>query len=316
MKNELIKKRIEWIDIAKGMTITLVVYGHIALAGIPMLHKYFGSFRMPFFFIVSGILFSIKRYNTLGDFLKKRSKTLLLPYIYCSLIVLVSYSLMGKWNLLEKSKDVLINGWGGYALWFIPILYCCELGYYIIRKYVEKFTPIILFVMLVIGYVLSYYNIKSVYSFTLIPVAIFYYGIGNLYGGKIKRNKFNYTKVVIYCVLSMLASLSIFLSNSTIEYAVNKLGGIYGLIASVTGSAAMILLAIVISKSLPQFIKNIPVFLGKNSYAVLAFHQLLINTMTFFFDLPGYMIRLLMWMNLVLVIILINKYIPFLFSKK
>ena len=48
------KKRTEWIDIAKAISITLVVLGH---AGHDFLDIYLGWFRMPLFFFLSGILF-------------------------------------------------------------------------------------------------------------------------------------------------------------------------------------------------------------------------------------------------------------------
>ena len=45
--------RIEWIDIAKGIAIILVVYGHAGLANIPLREKWVCAFHMPFFFFIS-----------------------------------------------------------------------------------------------------------------------------------------------------------------------------------------------------------------------------------------------------------------------
>ena len=51
------KKRIQWIDIAKGISIILVVYGHSGLNNVPIIGSWLHAYRMPFFFFVSGLLF-------------------------------------------------------------------------------------------------------------------------------------------------------------------------------------------------------------------------------------------------------------------
>ena len=54
-------KRIEWIDIAKGIGIILVVIGHISQ--IEVLNDIIYSFHMPLFFIISGYLYKRKFYK-------------------------------------------------------------------------------------------------------------------------------------------------------------------------------------------------------------------------------------------------------------
>ncbi len=38
------KERIEWIDLAKGFSIILVVYGHSGLSAVPFLGDWFAAF--------------------------------------------------------------------------------------------------------------------------------------------------------------------------------------------------------------------------------------------------------------------------------
>ena len=83
------KERIEWIDLAKGFSIILVVYGHSGLSAVPFLGDWFAAFRMPFFFIVSGLLFSISKYPTFIYFLKRRWLTLVRPYFIFSLTLML-----------------------------------------------------------------------------------------------------------------------------------------------------------------------------------------------------------------------------------
>lgn len=111
--------RLQNIDIAKGITICLMVVGHSSL---PLwLSNWIWSFHMPFFFFVSGLLTS---WNKEGkDFFMRKTKTLLLPFVIYSVINLLLYPLYGNDLWTNFVVNTLLHGWGGYALWFIPVLY-------------------------------------------------------------------------------------------------------------------------------------------------------------------------------------------------
>lgn len=52
------RKRIEYIDLAKAIAILLMVLGHCAsLNDIPLIRSVIYSFHMPLFFIISGYFF-------------------------------------------------------------------------------------------------------------------------------------------------------------------------------------------------------------------------------------------------------------------
>ena len=53
-------KRIDFIDVAKGIAIFLVVYGHTYDGR--NLHLFIYSFHMPLFFFISGLLFKENKY--------------------------------------------------------------------------------------------------------------------------------------------------------------------------------------------------------------------------------------------------------------
>lgn len=70
-----VKKRIDYWDIIKGISILLVILGH---QNRPLLLAAFiFSFHMPIFFVTNA--YFIREYNTLRV-IKKSAKTLLLPY--------------------------------------------------------------------------------------------------------------------------------------------------------------------------------------------------------------------------------------------
>lgn len=117
-------KRIEWIDLAKGMAIFLMVCGHTSIPS--SLSNWIWSFHMPLFFIVSGMLFSPYNYPSFADFLKKRCRTLLLPWLVFT-VVTVCYSPTESLHLLAGCHNL-------FALWFLPVLFLTELmGFYIVK---------------------------------------------------------------------------------------------------------------------------------------------------------------------------------------
>lgn len=74
-------KRINYIDIAKGIGIILIVWGHAR--GI--FADYCLAFGVPFFFILSGFFHNFD--NSFETFLKKKFFRLYLPYITCNLVL-------------------------------------------------------------------------------------------------------------------------------------------------------------------------------------------------------------------------------------
>ena len=68
------KKRIQYIDIARGIAIILMIIGHV-IEGLP--RKIIYSFHMPLFIIVSGLLYKDRNAK---DTIKNILKKLILPY--------------------------------------------------------------------------------------------------------------------------------------------------------------------------------------------------------------------------------------------
>lgn len=74
-------KRLEYVDIMRGIAITLVVAGHvIQFNGIPTNNPTFEfiySFHMPLFFAISGYIIQkvtkLESWQQYGKFLKKKS---------------------------------------------------------------------------------------------------------------------------------------------------------------------------------------------------------------------------------------------------
>jgi fucose 4-O-acetylase-like acetyltransferase len=89
--------RNEIIDIAKGIGILLVVYGH---SGLPLSGSVILYFHMPLFFFLSGLTF--KENDSQKDFIVKRIKRLYIPFVIINTIFLILHPLLFAVGLEEK----------------------------------------------------------------------------------------------------------------------------------------------------------------------------------------------------------------------
>lgn len=180
-------KRIEWIDLAKGMSIILVVYGHAGLASVPYLGDWAAAFAMPFFFLVSGLLFSSDRYPTFSAFVSKRWQTLIRPFFIFSGICLLAYWYLYPDDIAVRIGTIVRKGWGGLALWFIPVLTCTEILFYFIRKYAKRQRTVALWLIAsaALGWISYVLALPDNYNLWFVSTAILFYGGGNLASGRI-----------------------------------------------------------------------------------------------------------------------------------
>ena len=167
------KDRIIWLDIAKGIAIILMVIGH---SSIPQsLSNFIWSFHMPLFFIASGWCTNWDN-DGFGVFTLRKTKLLLIPFVIYSCIVLITKQLMGGGNI----PDVLINGWQGTPLWFIPVLFMALVLSKTITSVNNKNIQSLLWVACaVFGTVLSYEKVRLPWTLCSVPYACFLIILGS-----------------------------------------------------------------------------------------------------------------------------------------
>lgn len=93
------KPRLLEIDVAKGLAIMLVVFGHLVMREQPLGNEWYThlrvmiyAFHMPFFMYLSGfVMFYTKaafvQPDTFSDFLKKRAYRLLIPFFFMGFVI-------------------------------------------------------------------------------------------------------------------------------------------------------------------------------------------------------------------------------------
>lgn len=121
-------KRIAYLDVAKGIGILLVVLGHnYVRISLPDLGKFIFSFHMPFFFLLSGMLFK-PDYPLLVLF-KRRFGTLIRPYLASIILLYSVYFFYTDTRLMTLLRRVVrsLYASGNYIewaqLWFLPHLF-------------------------------------------------------------------------------------------------------------------------------------------------------------------------------------------------
>lgn len=133
--------RIEFIDLAKGICITLVVLFHCNIE-VPYLHY----IRMPLYFILSGLFF--KPYNGFVDFLKRKINKILVPFLFFYLLSYAIYFTVSHFfpNVRfssEISQFFFLDPWYSRIcfnnpLWFLLSLFWCNILYFIIQTISSK----------------------------------------------------------------------------------------------------------------------------------------------------------------------------------
>ena len=167
-------KRLDYLDMAKGIGMVLVLMGHLQGDRIFELSPYFHpmcvfifSFHMPLFFLISGILMRIKEDSSskslsIKEHITKRFKGIMIPYLWFSLCyfsVVVFALIKGTIavNTLLVNLWYIISCYGMNVLWFLPALFFGEILFIIIKQNFSgrKFYGIIL-ISSTICYVLAY----------------------------------------------------------------------------------------------------------------------------------------------------------------
>ena len=167
------KKRLDYLDMTKGLGMILVLIGHLQGDSIFTFSPYIQplcvfifSFHMPMFFIVSGILLAIKNdeVKPLKEVGKSRFRGIMIPYLWFSLfylIVVVAALIKGEIAVqtLYLNFWYVISGYGMNVLWFLPALYLGELLFIFLRRRIRDHIPFITVVVLsnAIVYFLSYF---------------------------------------------------------------------------------------------------------------------------------------------------------------
>ena len=279
------RKRIEYVDVAKGIAILLVVVGHTFSAYDPgsFLNKFIYSFHMPLFFILSGFFYKPQEFKKA---LGKKVRSLLFPYLIINAVrCLIALCQSGGEKMLTDFLLPALYGNGstpkiGLCLfdvkivgmtWFLIAMFMCQVMYLCLEEFSRKYgTPLWILVLLtaVTGIGL---NDKVWLPFSIQPAmgALIFYHVGRLLGEK---------KILEEPLSAMPAGILVM---GAVIWIVAVFYASLGMHANSYHGAAAILGAIAATCFITQFSKGlyrVPVlgtflnWCGRNSIYIYCFH--------------------------------------------
>lgn len=219
-------ERIRYFDIAKGILIILLVFAHFRSAVIRMPYEspyfeyvygwnnIFTCFYMPAFFVISGYCSNFKK--TAKFFISSLLKSLLLPIITLSLLVVIGTSLIYHQDLLLNLKQCVFHGGEFWFLWALfwgkAIVYIVENNKFI--SWGEQKSVIITFLLLVIGVALNQYKVGgNLFYYKHALIASFWIAVGAflhthplLYEKSLKWSFYAYPVVAVALVSAFIQS--------------------------------------------------------------------------------------------------------------
>ena len=287
--------RVDWIDIAKGLGMLAVIWGHICCVGWSNDLVY--SFHIPLFFFLSGLVFNEKKHNDFGQFLKNRARRLLLPYFIYSVITWLFWALFTHYTgkpcndyFSPLLQTFIAQGSGGYlvhnvSLWFIPCLFCVELIFYPIGKCESKWLRLFLCLAIAgVGMILehtygtAYLNIMP-WNLDSAFMAMSFYCIGNMIG--ISHTMYNNVQKSKMLSAGIVSVLTILLLWSAVNWGAISMGhsnfgneyifhirGLIGCFSTVVFS--MLLAGFLHSNSIIDTIVRYVKWIGKYSFDFMA----------------------------------------------
>ena len=180
----MVQQRLEYIDIAKGIGILLVVMGH-CISGQSVPGMYISAFHMPLFFIISGMCFNDVRYPQFILFLRKRVQTLFMPLLYFTMIILALCTwLIPDYYTLSQLPYRFPN-----AYWFVFVLFLSELLFYVVNRCLKSTMAKWIFIgfCLAGSTLLMAADIHLPHKISSVCIATFFYGLGFLAKSRIKQ---------------------------------------------------------------------------------------------------------------------------------
>lgn len=319
------KERIEFIDLAKGVCILLIIMGH---CGINVDYPGLTVMRTPLYLTLSGLFF--KDYGRFYNFFIKKCNRLLFPFLF---FYLASYSVFYLANaffpglIVSDAKGVsdvfTQNQYFNGPIWFLLDVFWSNMLFYLIYTNLNKelFRGIAVFLCGLFGVVL--YK-RDIFLPCFLDCAFF--GLPFFYFGYILKKSSimypsGYDKYNILIALLLFGTAYIIDINAQPKvYFHDKMieGNLFSIVALALISVTAILM-------LCKAIKRIPVisYFGRYSIIPLCIHHLIyrpIMLVVYKFipaeDGGNYMVALLTILACLAAIPLLKKYIPVFTAQK
>jgi len=330
------KQRIDFIDLAKGICILLVVQIHVYGDTSLGLFKMMSLFRMPLYFILSGLFF--KTYGGFFLLFKKKTNKLLIPFFVVFIFTIVPLHILFDYILGNESfslNGLLFEEYGRLyhsingAVWFLLCLFQINVFFYAIVLISQKNNYLILLLSSTIGLIGYSIDSGNYYlplwidsSLTALPFFVFGYEI-RMYTSILENDfsikdvfLFTFFLLVLVFVYYICGESDIFVGYDDNHYIINALGLYLG---GISGTMCILTIA--------KYLKKLPVisYIGKYSIIVLSTHLLFIlfaRNVFHQFNIPqdNAVVNTLLFFVVVVLSIptisFVRRYLPYCFAQK
>lgn len=277
-------KRIDWLDIAKGIGIILVILGHAIFPKRIVVWIY--TFHMPLFFYLSGVTFNLEKYNKFSKLIKSKVKSLLVPYILLSILYLLFYIFQNyvfKYDvsILKAALGIIFQiRHSDYTigLWFFPCLFVTEILFYILLKICGK-SKIKLFIEILISFVIGYIycryvDVKLPWAVDASFIAVFFMGLGYIMKDMLNKIDYRYMAFIIINVLFGNLNYKTMWYRCDMYY--NWYGnGLFYILSAVSGIIFIISVSKLINKA------AVLQAIGKNSLYYYGVHKIILDIIAY-----------------------------------
>lgn len=286
------KERLSWIDVAKGIGIILVIYGHALNA--QSLRYLIYSFHMPLFFLLSGLVFRHVEHEKFTTFLKKDFTNIILPYLFFASATMIIWLITmnpedrSQFAILKQLFGILYgSGTGGFlsynvALWFLPCLFVTKIIFWwmtSLRK--EIFIVASLFISSIIGFVASIYFPKLYlpYGLEIAFTAAVFFGAGYFFLGHARSVLEFIAKrsILVFILSSIIMVIVATISFDTYGFQADmRTNSMYNYFYFYIAAAAGILAIVALSRKINA--NRLLEYLGKRSMMLFVWHTMLFAT--------------------------------------
>lgn len=312
-------KRLDYLDIAKGILIILVVIGHIWQSG-PVFNIIY-AFHMPAFFLISGMLLQhTGSYRKPFDvFLKSRLFSFGIPFIFI--------------EFLGCLTDIIRHGvtlnWKGYLyntltfhfndpnLWFLMDLFLCEIMFFMLLRYIKEPRLVVLIVIML--YIISRFIRSDITYIGTVRLTLYFslfFAVGFFAPGYI--NRWNTFACLISATIVLLVGILLGKNDGNTL----TLKGLAYIISGLCGSYVVIHAGKIV---LPEKMSRTLAKIGMNTIIIYGTHHIIYATIGVLLGytdfgsiplIPGVIMLLGVTILEIPIIYIINRWVPWLAGKR
>ena len=255
------KRRDTAIDIAKGIGIILVVFGHTFQ--IYSVTSYVYAFHMPCFFLLSGYTFNIQKYlRDPARFLKRNFLRLMVPYFGAAIFSYILYVYLSPiLSLPEITASAatlgILNGNGinlpfNNVLWFLPAFFFAGLIFLALGFMFKGIRLLIGVILVSVSGIIIGLSYHLPFGFDIAMTTQFFIYCGHVFreADLLEKTKRSLNRGFLTCI-AFLAMLVMFVFSS-VNGRVDLMTRVYGqpaifFVAGLSGSVSVLMVSLFLS---------------------------------------------------------------------